>query len=50
MAWLRAYAQNFKFKTGETRHLVGILNQITGKDWQPWFESYVYGTETPKVK
>ena len=50
MAWLRAYAQNFKFKTGETRHLVGILNQITGRDWQPWFESYVYGTETPKVK
>ncbi len=50
MAWMRAYAQNFKFKTGETRHLVGILNQITQKDWQPWFERYVYGTEMPKVK
>ena len=29
--------------------LVGILDQITGKDWQPWFERYVYGTETPPV-
>jgi hypothetical protein len=19
-------------------------------DWQPWFERYVYGTETPEVK
>lgn len=32
------------------RRLVGILNQMTGKDWQPWFERYVYGTEMPKVK
>ncbi len=50
LTWMRAYAQNFTFKTGETRHLVGILNQITGKDWQPWFELYVFGTEMPKVK
>ena len=50
MTWMRAYAQNFTFKTGETRHLVGILNQITGEDWQPWFERFVYGTEMPKVK
>ncbi len=50
LTWMRAYVQNFAFKTGETRHLVGILNQITGKDWQPWFERYVYGTEMPKLK
>ena len=43
--WLRAYIKNFTFKTGETRHLIGILNQITKRDWQPWFERYVYGTE-----
>jgi len=49
LTWIRAYVQNFAYKTGETRHLVGILNQITGKDWQPWFERYVYGTEMPKV-
>ncbi len=50
LTWMRAYAQNFTFKTGETRHLVGILNQITGGEWQPWFERYVYGTEMPTLK
>ncbi len=49
MTWMRSYVRNFTYKFGETRHLVGILNQMTGKDWQPWFEKYVYGTETPKV-
>ena len=50
LSWMRSYIKNFTYKTGETRHLVGILNQMTGKDWQPWFERYVYGTEMPKVK
>ncbi|MEO8197644.1 MAG: M1 family aminopeptidase [Thermoanaerobaculia bacterium] len=50
LTWMRSYVKNFAFKTGETRHLVGILNQMTGKDWQPWFERYVYGTEMPDVK
>lgn len=44
-----AYIKNFSFKTAETRHLIGILNQITKKDWQPWFDRYVFGTETPVV-
>jgi hypothetical protein len=43
--WLRSYIKNFTFKTAETRHLIGILSQITKRDWQPWFERYVYGTE-----
>jgi hypothetical protein len=47
--WLRSYIKNFTYKLGGTRHLVAILTQMTGKDWQPWFERYVYGTETPKV-
>lgn len=50
LTWMRSYAKNFVFKPGETRHLVAILNQMTQKDWQPWFERYVYGTETPEVK
>ena len=37
-------------KPGETRHLVAILNQMTGKDWQPWFERHVYGAETPELR
>jgi len=46
---LRALQANFTYRHGETRHVVGILDQITGADWQPWFERYVYGTETPPV-
>jgi hypothetical protein len=29
---------------------VRLLNQMTQKDWQPWFERNVYGTETPDVR
>jgi aminopeptidase N len=50
LAWIRSYVKNLTFKPAETRHLVGILNQMTGKDWQPWFERYVYGVETPEVR
>ena len=48
-ALLRTFLKHVEPGWGETRHLVGILDQITGKDWQPWFERYVYGTETPPV-
>ena len=48
-SWIRSYVKTFTYKPGGTRHLVGILDQITGKSWQPWFEKYVYGTETPRV-
>ena len=47
--WLRSYIKNFTFRTAETRHLIGILSQITKRDWQPWFERYVYGTEPVRV-
>ena len=48
-AWIRSYVKNFTFKTAETRHLIAILNQITGQDWQPFFERHIYGTETPRA-
>jgi len=47
--WMRSYVKNFTYKMAGTRFLVSILNQMTGKDWQPWFVRYVYGTETPKL-
>ncbi len=47
--WIRSIVKNFTFKAAETRHIVGILNQMTGRDWQPWFERFVYGTEIPEV-
>jgi len=44
---LRSFLKTFNNKWGSTKDFVGILNFITKKDWQPWFEKYVYGTETP---
>ena len=49
-ALIRAYVMSFRGKTTHTSDVVAILNQITGKDWQPWFERFVYGVEMPKVK
>ncbi len=46
-AWIRSYVKNFTYKVAETRHLIGILNQLTGEDWQPFFERHIYGTEAP---
>lgn len=49
-AMLRSFLKSFEFHWGGTRHLVGILNEMTGKDWQPWFERYVYGFDLPEIK
>ncbi|MEA2561859.1 MAG: hypothetical protein QOH06_3363 [Acidobacteriota bacterium] len=32
-----------------TPGLVAEIDKLTGGDWQPWFERYVYGTEIPKL-
>ena len=46
---LRSFLKNFTYRWGTTRDLIGILNQMTHSDWQPFFDRYVYGTETPKI-
>lgn len=51
VAFMRTYLKSFQYRWAPTRHMVDILNQITGKDdWQPWFERYIYGTEMPPVE
>jgi hypothetical protein len=30
-----------------TEDIILFVNALTGKDYRPWFESYVYGTEIP---
>lgn len=47
---LRSFIHNFEYRFGETRHLIGILDQMTEDNWQPWFDRYVFGTETPKLR
>lgn len=50
LTWIRSYVRTFQFKYAETRHLVGILDQITGEHWMPFFERHLLGTESPPVK
>ena len=49
-AFFRAFLKHDGGGFGSTEDLVAILNRITGDDWHPWFERYVYGCETPKIK
>jgi aminopeptidase N len=49
IAFLRAYLNRVDYGWGTTPGLVATLNELTKTDWQPWFEKYVYGTETPVV-
>ncbi|KAB2962418.1 MAG: M1 family metallopeptidase [Thermoanaerobaculia bacterium] len=49
LSWLRSYVKSFTYKPAETRHLIGILNQISGQNWQPFFERHVYGPEGLKI-
>ncbi len=46
---LRSFLKNCDFRWGATTTLMGILRQMTGRDWRPFFDRYVFGTETPRV-
>ncbi len=48
-AFLKTVVKNFAGKPASTRHLAGILGQMTGTDWRPFFDRYVYGTEMPPL-
>jgi len=49
-AFLKTVIKNFAGKPASTRHLAGILGQMTGADWRPFFDRYVYGTEMPPLE
>jgi hypothetical protein len=44
----KSFLKSFNFKYGETRHIIGLINFVTKKDYQPFFDRYVFGTEWPK--
>jgi hypothetical protein len=46
---LRNYLKHNRFGLSTTRGLVEELDKLTGGNWQPWFERYVYGTEIPQL-
>jgi aminopeptidase N len=48
--WFQLVVRNSEMKLLSTARALEILDKLTGKSWQPWFEKYVYGTETPRVE
>jgi hypothetical protein len=46
---LRGFLKRHRYGHTSTRDLVQELNGLTGGNWQPWFEKYVYGTEIPRL-
>jgi hypothetical protein len=46
---LRKFLKRNRYGHVSTGDLVTELDKLTGGDWQPWFERYVYGTEIPKL-
>jgi hypothetical protein len=50
LTFLKSYQRNFRWRFGTTKDVVGLLNFITKKDWQPWFEQNYWGTGMPALK
>lgn len=46
---LRNFLRRNRYGLVSTHDLVEELDRLTGGNWQPWFEKYVYGTEIPQL-
>ena len=46
--FLKSYQKSFAWKFGTTKHIAGLLQFLTKKDYMPFFEKYYWGTEMPK--
>jgi aminopeptidase N len=47
LTFLKSYQKSFRWKFGSTRHVEGLLQFMTKKDWSPWFDKYYWGTAMP---
>lgn len=45
---LRSYLKSFPFQPANTKQFIALTNYVTKKDYGPWFDSYLFGTEWPK--
>ena len=49
--FLRVYQQSFGWKAPSISYdVAGILQALTGKDYEPWLNRYFWGTEIPEQK
>jgi hypothetical protein len=47
LTFLKSYQKSFRWKFGSTKHVEGLLQFMTKKDWTPWFDKYYWGTAMP---
>jgi hypothetical protein len=48
LTFLKSYQKSFRWKFGSTKTVVGLLNFLTKKDYNPFFEENFWGTGMPK--
>ena len=48
LTFLKSYQKTFRWKFGTTRHVAGLLQFLTKKDYGPFFEENFWGTGMPK--
>jgi hypothetical protein len=48
LTFLKSYQKSFRWKFGSTKTVVGLLNFLTKKDFNPFFEENYWGTGMPK--
>jgi aminopeptidase N len=47
LTFLKSYQKTFRWKFGSTRHVAGLLQFLTKKDYGPFFEENFWGTGMP---
>lgn len=47
LTFLKSYQKSFRWKFGATKHVAGLLQFLTKKDFTPFFEQYYWGTGMP---
>lgn len=49
LTFLKTFQTNRKWKTGSTALVADLLRVLTGRDYQPFFDKYYWGTEYPEM-
>jgi len=47
LTFLKSYQKTFRWKFGSTRHVAGLLQFLSKKDYMPFFEANYWGTGLP---
>jgi hypothetical protein len=50
LTFLKSYQKTFRWKFGTTEHVAGMLQFVTKKDFNPFFEENFWGTGLPEIK